>query len=165
MKIKIISLLFIFIMFGCKKNENDLFNEAQEKIKNNKLEEAVIDYEKIIKDYSETENAKQSLYELAKIYQSKLIKSVSEQESLNKAINYYNMLINKFPQSKEAPQSLFMVGFIQANELKNFDSASLTYKKFLNMYPEHELANSAKEELNNLGLTPEEILHRKTTLK
>jgi len=33
----------------------------------------------------------------------------------------------------------------------------------LQKYPNHELANSAREELNNLGLTPDEILKRKST--
>jgi hypothetical protein len=33
----------------------------------------------------------------------------------------------------------------------------------LQKYPNHELAGSAREELNNLGLSPEEILKRKNT--
>jgi hypothetical protein len=31
---------------------------------------------------------------------------------------------------------------------------------FIEKYPDHELAASAKEELENMGLTPEEILQK-----
>ena len=55
---------------------------------------------------------------------------------------------------------LFMAGFVQANDLHDYDAASETYNLFLKTYPDHELATSAKEELDNMGLTPEEILKK-----
>jgi hypothetical protein len=51
-----------------------------------------------------------------------------------------------------------MAGFINANELKNFDEATSLYKQFLMEYPNNELASSAQAELDNMGLSPEEIL-------
>jgi hypothetical protein len=51
-----------------------------------------------------------------------------------------------------------MAGFINANELQNYDEATRLYKQFLQEYPNDELASSAQAELDNMGLTPEEIL-------
>lgn len=51
-----------------------------------------------------------------------------------------------------------MAGFINANELQNYDEATKLYKQFLVEYPNDELAASAQAELDNMGLSPEEIL-------
>jgi len=55
---------------------------------------------------------------------------------------------------------LFMAGFVLANELNMYNEATETYNYFIEKFPEHELAASAKEELDNMGLTPEEILRK-----
>ena len=54
-----------------------------------------------------------------------------------------------------------MIGFIQANKLNQLDSARVSYTKFLELYPDTEMATSAESELENLGLTPDEILAKK----
>ena len=41
----------------------------------------------------------------------------------------------------------------------------MRYNLFLEKYPSHPLAVSAKEELNNMGLTPEEILKQNEAAK
>ena len=53
-----------------------------------------------------------------------------------------------------------MCGYIQANELKDFDAATKTYKLFIEKFPDSEFAVSAKAELDNMGLAPEEILKK-----
>ena len=40
---------------------------------------------------------------------------------------------------------------INANDLKNFEEAGKFYKKFIDKYPDHDLADDAQYELNNLG--------------
>ena len=54
-----------------------------------------------------------------------------------------------------------MAGFVEANNLYNFSEATKTYQLFLDKYPTHQLALSAKEELNNMGRSPEDILSGK----
>jgi hypothetical protein len=46
-----------------------------------------------------------------------------------------------------------------------FDEATKSYKLFLEKYPNDPLAVSAKEELDNMGIPPEEILKRTETMK
>jgi len=83
---------------------------------------------------------------------------------MNKSIESFKKIFEKYPQNKYAPVSLFMSGFVQANELQNYDEATKAYNLFLQKYPDHELAKSAKEELDNMGLSPEDILKKAETL-
>ncbi|MEK6553013.1 MAG: tetratricopeptide repeat protein, partial [Bacteroidota bacterium] len=91
--------------------------------------------------------------------------NVSKDESLKKAVEYYQRLYQQFPKDERAPKALFMSGFILANELRNIDAARLTYQQFLDKFPKHELTTPARTELDNLGKTPEEILQEKTAKK
>ncbi len=54
-----------------------------------------------------------------------------------------------------------MVGFIQANEFRQFDDATKSYKLFLQKYPNHSLSKAAKDELDNMGLSADQILNNK----
>jgi TolA-binding protein len=92
-----------------------------------------------------------------------MLKNIDEHVSLEKAVRYYKKVFDEHPNSLQAPASLFMSGFILANELKNYKQAKIIYNLFLQKFPNHELAASAREELNNLGLSPEEILKNKKT--
>ena len=156
----IIALLTVFLIVGCstKKTDNELFDEAQQNLKQDKIPEAVMAFEEIVNDHSDSDLAPEALSQLAGLYQNKLIKSISEKENLEKAIELFKKLHADYPKSSFAPSGLFMAGFINANELQNYDEATSLYKQFLKEYPNDELAASAQAELDNMGLTPEEIL-------
>jgi TolA-binding protein len=156
----IIALLAIFLIVGCsaKKSDKELFDEAQQNLKQDKIPEAVMAFEELVNEYSDSELAPEALSQLAGLYQNKLIKSISEKENLEKAIELFKKLHADYPKSSFAPSGLFMAGFINANELNNYDEATNLYKQFLKEYPNDELAASALAELDNMGLTPEEIL-------
>lgn len=156
-------LIVIGILFvQCSgKNDQEYYESAMELIKENKFDEAINEFSLLIKDYPISHLVGDAYFEMGKIYHGKMIKSLSEIESLEQAVEYYGLVANKFPDSPNAPKSLFMVGFIQANELRQLDKAKQTYNKFIEKYPDNELAKSAQIELDNLGLSPEEILMKK----
>lgn len=156
----IIALLTVFLIVGCstKKTDKELFDEAQQNLKQDKIPEAVMAFEEIVNDHSDSDLAPEALSQLAGLYQNKLIKSISEKENLERAIELFKKLHADYPKSSFAPSGLFMAGFINANELQNYDEATSLYKQFLKEYPNDELAASAQAELDNMGLTPEEIL-------
>jgi len=156
----IIALLTIFLIVGCsnKKTDKELFDEAQQNLKQDKIPEVVMALEEIVSDHSDSDLAPEALSQLAGLYQNKRIKSLSEKENLEKAIELFKKLHADYPKSSFAPSGLFMAGFINANELQNYDEATRLYKQFLQEYPNDELAASAQAELDNMGLTPEEIL-------
>ncbi len=162
MKFSLILFAAVFVFAGCsqKSGEGNL-KTAEENLKNNKIEEAIADYEGFIKDNPENVKAPEALTKLASIYQSKMLKTIPDSESLERAANIYRQVFDRYPKSTQAPTSLFMSSFILANELRNYNAAEISYKLFLQEYPDHELSNSAHEELNNLGLSPEEILKKK----
>jgi TolA-binding protein len=152
------SLLFI----SCSKpTDQDYMKKASESIKENKVSDAVQDYQSLLKEYPNSKLAPQALRELAMLYQNKMVKDVSETESLTKAAELYKSVFDKYPDSDIAPPSLFMSGFIEANDLRHYDKATAIYKTFLEKYPKHQLAASATEELKYMGLTPEQILQKK----
>lgn len=159
----ILSILILLLVVGCspKKSDKELFEDAKKNLKEDKISEAVVTFEELVNDNPESKLAPEALSELASIYQNKLVKSLSEKENLEKAVTAFKRIHTEYPKSDYAPSGLFMAGFINANELKNFDEATSIYKQFLQEYPDNELAASAQAELDNMGLTPEEILQNK----
>ena len=84
---------------------------------------------------------------------------------LSKAINEYQILREKYPESSQVPFSLFMQGFIYANMLSNFEKARKHYEQFLNKFSNHELAQSVQFELKYLGIEIQEIPELKHLIK
>jgi len=150
------------LIFNCSsKNDKDYFNEALQKVKEKKYFEALNDFNELLKKYPESKFAPQSIYEIAKLYHAQLIPNLGKEESLKKAINYYKKIFYEYKNSPEAERALFVAGFIFANELNQLDSAKYNYELFMKNFPESELTNSVKLELENLGASPDEILTKK----
>jgi len=163
MKKIIITLSFIILLLaGCsnKKTAVELRTEGEKFTIEENFPEAVLSYETLIKEYPDDVLAPEATVRLATIYQNKLVKNISENESLLKSVELFENIYEKYPGSEQAPMGLFMAGFVQANEIYDYDGATETYNLFLKVFPDHELATSAKEELANMGLTPEEILQK-----
>ncbi len=159
--------IFYFLLLGlvlnsCStKKDTDYKTAAEDHLQKGNVPEAITAYEDLMKEFPESKLAPEAQYKIATIYQNKLVKNLSDKESLRKAAETFKLVYEKYPESKEAPMALFMSAFIQANELKQFDEATKTYNLFLAKYPNHELTSSAREELENMGLSPEEILRKK----
>lgn len=160
---KIASFLFILLVIsGCsKKTENEYMNMAADSWKKNNIPEAVKAYEAIVAEYPTGSMAPKALMELGKLYQYKVDKRITEKEGLAKAIDCFKKITEKYPKSDEAPLALFMTAFIQANELKEYAEATINYKLFLQKYPDHTMSQNAKDELETMGMTPDQILNKK----
>jgi len=158
----IIAFLILLVVFGCsaKKSDKELFDTAKADLKVQKYPEAVVSFEELIKEHPDSELAPEALSEEASIYQNKQIKNLSEKENLEKSIELFKKIHDDYPKSEFAPSGLFMAGFIYANDLQDYDAATKIYHQFLKEYPDNELAASAQAELDNMGLSPEEILSR-----
>ncbi|MCX7835192.1 MAG: tetratricopeptide repeat protein [bacterium] len=87
-------------------------------------------------------------------------KSLQEKQQTKQAIAKYEELISKFPKGKYAAKSQFMVGFLYANELKDYSKAKSAYENFLKNYStevDSGMVASAKWELKYLGKDINEI--------
>ncbi len=162
-------LLFIvlisFIFFTCSKtSDKDYIKMASEKVEKGNISEAIADYNKLIDEYPESELAPDAIIKQAALYHENKVKNISRKEALIKSADLFFSVSKKYPQNDQAPSSLFMAGFIYANEILDFNKGREAYNLFLKKYPEHELTSSAKEELENMGLTPDEILKKKISM-
>lgn len=160
---KIISIIFsFFIIVSCSKiTDQQYLDQAKDLLKENKVSEAISSYKSLIEDYPESQLAPKALVELANLYQNKLDNNLPSAESFELAQKYFRDVYDKYPNSEEAPKALFMSAFILANELKRYDDATEAYKLFVEKFPKNPLAVAAQEELENMGLSPEEILKKK----
>jgi parvulin-like peptidyl-prolyl isomerase len=68
-----------------------------------------------------------------------------------KRLESYREIIDKFPDSEYAPQALFMVGFVCAEEIKDFPQADQAFTEVINKYPGSDVAKSAEWMLKNLN--------------
>ena len=163
---RILSLLFIVIVFtACSSNKDkEYYDSASAKYKANDYSGAVTEYERILNEYPDSKYAEDSYFAIAGIYQMSKIPNLSKTESAQKAIEYFQKFYKQFPNSDKTPKALFLIGFIRANDLQEYDSAKIAYNEFLHKYPKNELASSVKMELDNLGKTPDEIIEEKQTV-
>ena len=82
-----------------------------------------------------------------------------------RAIQFYDWILTKFPDSAEAPQALFMKGFTLDDGLKKKQAAQLVYQEFLKKYPKNDFADDTKFLLENITKTDEEIIKQFETKK
>ena len=69
----------------------------------------------------------------------------------------YKKVGQMFPGSSQEPEGLFMIGYIYTNVLQDLDKGENEYQNFLKKFPNHELAPSVNFELDNMGLSIEEL--------
>jgi TolA-binding protein len=166
-KMNFILILFVvvFSYLGCSKPEETYWNDAVKFHKDGKISEAISSYETVANKYPEGKYAIKAMFEIAKLYHSKQLKTLNDSESFVKAAYTYEQIFNDYPKSPEAPKALFMKAFIEANDLKDLHKAKLSYEKFIRLFPNNELISSVEQELKNLGKSPEEILNQSLQVK
>lgn len=72
-------------------------------------------------------------------------------------IELYRAVVARFPDDPVSIQAQFMIGFTYAEDMQNFDEARAEFHKFIEKYPRHELANSAKWMLENMDKPAPEL--------
>lgn len=161
-KIIAVFSLVIFLISGCNSvNDKEMYDSAKKNLDEGEYNESLQGFEKLAAENPESKFAAKGLLECARLYHNSIIPEVDRQASLSKAIGYYKRVFNNFPQDSTAELSLFLTGFIFSNDLGQMDSARTYYELFMKKYPKSQYINSVKLELDNLGLTPDEILEKK----
>ena len=156
-----ISIFTVLLTFCSADSDKDLYESGMNLITEKKYDEAIEKFDNLLEKNNKSELAPKALFESAKLYQGQVIKNLSDRQSLLKSVEVYKKIFDNYPSSEEAENALFMAGFILANELNDLDSARKNYELYLERYPQGQLADDARVELQNLGKTPEEILMEK----
>lgn len=73
-----------------------------------------------------------------------MFKEAQALASPQERIAAYQHLLQEYPDSEVSAQAQFMIGFIDSEELKNYDDAEQAFRVVLQRYPKSELAASAK---------------------
>jgi peptidyl-prolyl cis-trans isomerase C len=68
-----------------------------------------------------------------------------------KRLNYYSELVFNYPEGEHAAEAQFMIGFIHAEELHNYEAARNAFNRMKERYPDSELVESADWMLENMG--------------
>ena len=76
-----------------------------------------------------------------------------------KCIKIGNQLLEQYPQSRWAPQTLLTLGsFVYNDQLKDTAQAHIMFQRLIDEYPESDLVDDAQKSIEYLGLSPEEIM-------
>lgn len=78
-------------------------------------------------------------------------------EKWSEAERRFIKILELYPNGKYAAKSIFMIGFVNSNYLGNNKKAEIYYTLFLKKYPDNELVDDAKYELQNLGKRIDEL--------
>ncbi|MES2558740.1 MAG: tetratricopeptide repeat protein [Bacteroidota bacterium] len=73
------------------------------------------------------------------------------------ALALFQQVIDKYPKHKIAEDALFLQGYVYENSMQDLSRAKTVYVKFLELYPNSDLAEDAKSSIEDLGKTPEQI--------
>jgi peptidyl-prolyl cis-trans isomerase C len=73
-----------------------------------------------------------------------MFKAAQEIASPQQRIVAYRRLLADYPDADVSPQAQFMIGFVNSEELKDYDEAEKAFRELLARYPKSELADSAK---------------------
>lgn len=81
-------------------------------------------------------------------------------EGPEKAVKIADVLIEKYPDFEMTPMAMFIKGFIYENKLGDLQNAEITYRQFIEKYPDNPMVEDVKSTLENLGLSPEELIRK-----
>lgn len=74
------------------------------------------------------------------------------------AIKHLNGLLERDPDHERAPLALFYKATIVGDMLNEDENAKMLYQEFIDKYPDHPLAESAKESIKLQGKSLDEIV-------
>jgi len=66
-------------------------------------------------------------------------------------LNYYSELVFNYPDGEHAAEAQFMIGFIHAEELSNYEAARNAFERMKTRYPDSALVASADWMLEHMG--------------
>ncbi|HOK38016.1 MAG: tetratricopeptide repeat protein [Bacteroidales bacterium] len=161
----IYGLLLFFLLVACKGKNKEQYEKA-------KAEKEIAETESLLYE-TEEPNAElaKKIIGLYVAYADKYVDSENTPKYLfkaseiamnfnqpNNSIRYLTRIEENYPKFDKYPEVIFLKAFVYENYLKQLDKAEFYYKKFLEEYPDHKLAESAKSALMFLGMTDEQLI-------
>lgn len=92
-----------------------------------------------------------------------LFKAVDVSMNLNepqRTIFIIDKLLKDYPEYPRTQAALFVKAFIFETRYGNLNMAKKIYEQYLEMYPDGEFAEACRASIENLGLSPEELVKK-----
>ena len=92
-----------------------------------------------------------------------LFKAVDVSMNLNepqRTIYIIDKLVREYPDYPRTQAALFIKAFVFETRYNNLDMAKKIYEQYLSMYPNGDFADDCKASIENLGLSPEELVKK-----
>lgn len=148
----ILTMFTAMLVAGCgKPDPGEYLAKAKMAMDSSKYAIAIEECENLIKEHPASPEADEAMFLIATARNDAM-------RDFPGAVEAYKRYLTAYPQGKKAPLALFMTGYVCNNELHDYTAARAAYEQFLATYPDHEMAISAKFELENLGKKPEDLL-------
>jgi peptidyl-prolyl cis-trans isomerase C len=130
------------------------YDEVKDEISNLLTKEKVEDVKKevvakISKNYT-WRNYMQEYYETVQKTPQELFEYAQNSPNSKTRIEAFQEIVDKFPDDAYAPQALFMIGFVYAEEEGDKVMADHTFNDLLRRYPDSDVAESARWMLANM---------------
>ena len=147
----VLAALVLFVAGCSKQNESDLMSQAVKLGEQKKYTEAMRLYQQVADEHPDSRSAPMALYAIALIH-------LNDLKNPPEAVKLFSTVAEKYPDSEYGHKCLFMTGFVQANSLRNLGKAREAYQAYLAKYRDSSMAETARFELDHLGMSPEEVL-------
>lgn len=160
---KKLSLLFliVFNLFACQQQSEAELKDRIDKIELEIKESKQLDAQKIeqLLDLYEALIAKKSKKDQPALLEkkAKYYASLGQHEN---ALNVYEKIYNNYPNYEKRGEALFMQAFITEVNYNDLTKAENLYQQYLNEYPGGDFAKDAKFSIENLYLSPEELIKK-----
>ncbi|MBP6311037.1 MAG: tetratricopeptide repeat protein [Flavobacteriales bacterium] len=110
-------------------------------------------YKAFTKAYPMDENAPEYLFRAAGLCSKAMGDPVQ-------GIKLYDRIIVDYPSWKRLPDTYYLKAFTIDTELKQKGEAQKAYQQVINLYPDHPFANDARQMMEYLLLTDEELIQK-----
>ena len=153
-------LVFVLVLVGCNSNDPAKRIEKLEKqvLATDKAIDPVVASD-LVSAYCDFADANPN-DAMAPEY---LFKAVDVSMNLNEpqhTIYIIDKLLKEYPDFPHTQAALFIKAFIFETRYNNLDMAKKLYQQYLEMYPDGEFANDCKSSIENLGLSPDELVRK-----
>jgi TolA-binding protein len=173
---KPITLIFICslpFLFGCKngQNQSSAGGPAQDSLRAKDIRD-VRAIETKLKDVTTLDNYNANLAITAytkfatqfpddSVTPKFLFKAASlamSSRQYQRALNFYDNVYTKYPNFNQAPDCIFVEGFIYDSFMKDTAKAHAKYQEVITKFPNNNLAQQAKAAIAALGKSDEELI-------
>ena len=150
LKTQLVFCFTLAALWGCgQQSAEDLFAAGEAAATDPaSLDQAVTHFTDFLERFGQDPKAPEALKKLAALAQ--------QRGQMQEAIAYYERVLTEYPDSGHGDEAQFMIAFIYEEFIVDIDRARFAYQRVIDLYPNSELAASARHLLPNIGRNPED---------